>query len=177
MPLLYYTTNLLLSQECDVLQLWVDYTIPKFQSLSKLEQARWLFSDGQATWQAGQQQHSYQRYIIVGKSIGTLTMSYLLENESLPLDCPLIWFTPLMQVASVRNSILRYPGPTIYLGSSHDPTYDAEALYQVQETHQAIVIVIGGANHRLEQPQDQFGSIQNLATIMQNIDQFLRRNL
>ncbi len=77
-PLLYYLSRLAVDRSADVLQLWANYTIPEFQSLSKQEQVKWLLEDALSLIEAGQKNRHYERLVLVGKSIGTLTLGSLI---------------------------------------------------------------------------------------------------
>ena len=55
-PLLYFTTELLLSKGYDVLQLWSNYNSPQFKDLSKSDKTIQIIADGQALLESGRQQ-------------------------------------------------------------------------------------------------------------------------
>ena len=84
-PLLHYTTEVLLDQGFDVLQLWADYDNPEFRGASQAERTVQLIEDGKALLKAGIKANSYTNLILVGKSLGTLTMA---------LSCQRSWKLP-----------------------------------------------------------------------------------
>src|SRR5512139_2574000 len=96
MPLLYYPTRLLVEHGADVLQVYADYTLQAFQSRERVEQVAWLGQDAQGAVQAGMKQRPYDRLILIGKSIGTLSMAYLVTQGGYA-TATTIWLTPLLR--------------------------------------------------------------------------------
>src|SRR5512143_2439516 len=58
-PLLYYLSHLAADRSADVLQLWADYALPSFQSISNAKQAEWLLENAWALIQAGRKSRRY----------------------------------------------------------------------------------------------------------------------
>jgi hypothetical protein len=90
-----------------VLQVHADYTLPSFQSKERMEQVAWLGQDAQAAVQAGMKKRTYDRLILIGKSIGTLSLAYLVAQAGYATATS-IWVTPLLR-QPVRCEPLR-PG-------------------------------------------------------------------
>jgi predicted alpha/beta-hydrolase family hydrolase len=168
MPLLYYTTRLLVKRGADVLQLHTDYNRPDFESASPIARAQWIGSDALAGLQAGQSQRSYERLVLVGKSIGTLAMGFLLAGGTAPLAAT-IWLTPLLHQPLLVQAACLCTGPALFAVGEADSTYDANAIHQIQQATRAQVVVLEGANHSLEVPGDLKRSIQHLGTVMEAI--------
>lgn len=172
-PLLYYTTGSLVDHSIDVLQLWANYNTAEFQSLSKQAQLRWLEEDATALIHAGLAQRNYDRLILVGKSIGTLSLGALLSNSEAFLDAHTIWFTPLVHYIVVPQGMSRTRRKFFYVAGSADRTYDPAFLAQEQDTipHQALVIE--GADHALEIPNDLPRSLDALKQIVIATNDFI----
>ncbi len=164
-PLLYYISRLAIERSMDVLQLWANYTKPDFQNLSKLDQVRQLFEDAQALIEAGQKQRQYTGLVLVGKSIGTMTLAALFENVKELAETPAIWLTPLFHQSFVLNSALSAQGRALFIAGSADPTYDAGAMRQVEDLKTAQTVIITGADHGLEIPGDTPASLEALKKV------------
>ena len=80
MPLLYYPARLLVERGADVLQIHSNYTLSAFQSLERKEQIDCLGQDALGAIQTGMKQRLYDRLILIGKSIGTLSLAYLVAQ-------------------------------------------------------------------------------------------------
>lgn len=173
MPLLHYTTELLLAQGFDVLQLWADYTKPDYQSSSPGDQSQHMLADGQALLEAGNKAGSYKNVLLVGKSIGTLTMTLLItENSDLHKETS-IWFTPLFYLPPVTQAVLSSTGSTFVAGSDADLTFDPEAVSQIKSKTNISTHVIKDADHSLEIPGDLLGSLRVLTQLMNSLASFI----
>lgn len=176
MPLLYYTTKLLTERGGDVLQLWADYTSADYQSLPRQQRAAWLQEDGRALIQAGQKKRNYSETIVVGKSIGTLTMAEMVFHEEMPENSISIWLTPLLQFQHVVAAARQLPGSALFIGGGQDPSYAQDGIAQIKELPNVKTITIEGANHSLEIPGELPRSLKAMQEILQGIADFLDRS-
>lgn len=173
MPLLYYTAQLLLSRIVDILQVWPNYTVPSFQSLDQVERSNWLQADALAAMEAGLRQRKYRQTILVGKSLGTISMALLIGKQMLMEDIVTIWLTPLLHIPEVSSRLLSLQSPALYISGDKDPTYNEGIFRQIKDLHKAKVIIIEGANHSLEIPGNPLLSLQILETVTRQIGGFL----
>jgi dienelactone hydrolase len=172
MPLLYYPARLLVERGADVLQVQADYTRPDFQSLDRMEQMRWLGNDAQAALKAGQSQRDYRRLILIGKSIGTLTLAYLVSLGGYA-QATTIWLTPLLRQPWLVEAALQCRGRALFIAGTGDRTYDSEALQRIQDATGARTLLLPGANHSLEITGDLQQSLKFMQEIVQTIGDFL----
>ena len=172
-PLLHYTTEILLDRGYDVLQLWADYDNPEFQGSSQAEQTVQLIEDGGALLQAGIQSSSYSELILVGKSLGTLTMAFILSEEMNIPQMKTIWLTPLFYLPPVSKIVLELTGPVFVAGSKADHTFDSTTTSQLSTKSNIIMQVIEDCDHSLEVPGDPVRSTQILSSLMANLFEFL----
>lgn len=173
MPLLYYTTETLLIKGYDVLQLWADYDQPEFQKSTQAEQAQCLMGDSLALLETVEGNNRYQRLILVGKSLGTLSMTFLLNmNENLTKETT-IWLTPLLNLAPVAQAVQNLKAQAFLAGSSSDSTFDAEAVNQIQSMSNVTVEVVADADHSLEIPDNMEKSVLVLSQVMNSLNSFL----
>jgi hypothetical protein len=176
-PLLYYTANLLVARGVDVLQLWANYAVPEHQSLSKGDQLKWLLDDAGALIAAGRGQRDYGHLILVGKSIGTLTMGALFGQFDSLADASSIWFTPLIRYPFVVEGALHARGKALFLAGTADATYDAGAMARIEAREGARVMVVDDANHSLEIPGDTPHSLDVMKNIVQTVGTFLDKEV
>ena len=172
MPLLYYPTRLLVERGADVLQVCADYTRPEFQALDRLEQMRWLGADAQAALQVGQAQRDYARLTLVGKSIGTLTLAYLVSAGGFA-QATTIWLTPLLRQPWLVEAATQCRGRALFIAGTGDHTYNSEALQRIQDATGARTLLLESANHSLEIPGDLQRSLRYMQEILQTIADFL----
>ena len=172
-PLLHYTTEILLARGFDVLQLWANYGKPEFQSLSQAEQTIKLIEDGRAMLHTGVQTKDYSQMVLVGKSLGTLTMAFILSEESFNPNLRTIWFTPLFHLPPVAKIVLELAGPIFVAGSEADSTFDSGAVSQVLSKSNITTQVVKNADHSLEIPGDPVRSTQVLSSLMAGLTEFI----
>ena len=172
MPLLYYTTRLLLERGADVLQLHTDYNRLDFETAAPLARAQWIGADALAGLLAGQSQRSYTRLVLVGKSIGTLAIGFLLAGGAAS-QAATIWLTPLLHQPLLVQAACLCNGPALFAVGESDSTYDAQALGRIQQATGAQVVMLPGANHSLEVPGDPQHSIRHLGVVMEAITRIL----
>ncbi len=173
MPLLYYTAAILKGLGFDVLLVEYKY-LRSFAALSEAEQRECISSDAKAAYETAISQRRYHEVVLVGKSIGTLAMSCALENQTIPLNTKLIWFTPLLKDEYVYANIKACKLKSLFLIGSEDPHFTAEAAKSLAGMKQNKVIVVEDANHSLEvEGKDVAHNISMLHTIVKHVADFL----
>ena len=172
MPLLYYSTELLLERGCDVLQLWIDSEAPEFERISQAELTQQLLEYSEALLIAGKNGGTYNDLLLVGKSLGTLTMTLMLTNDQAFLNETTIWFTPLVNLPPVSQVMLSLSGPAFIAGGDADPTFEQEAVSQIKAKANTTVTVLKDANHSLEIPGDPIRSLQILSRVLIDLTGF-----
>jgi hypothetical protein len=175
MPLLYYPARLLAELGADVLQLHTDYTGAAFQSQSRLDQVAWMGQDALAAVKAGQKQRPYSRLVLVGKSIGTLVLAYLVAQAGYA-NATTIWLTPLLRQPWLVQSAMLCTGPALFVAGSGDMAYDQVALNMIQEAISSRSLIIDHANHSLEIQGDLPGSIRFIYQLIETMSRFLAGN-
>jgi len=179
MPLLYYASRVLLARHADVL--WVEqayHLLPGFQQLWGVplpgsEHERRLFDDAAAAYRAVLRQSSYQRVAVIGKSLGTLSMSHLLTSEPALADARAVWLTPLLRDERVCVALRKAPQPSLIVIGSADGSYEPALLDEIRASDRRRVLVIDGADHSLEIRNDMTRSLHVLGQVMDAIESFL----
>ncbi len=174
MPLLFFTTSHLIDHGADILQ--VEYAYSRsadYRALDVDERHRWLLADVQAAWQVAQRQRSYQRYTIIGKSLGTRAMAHLLMTEPLLQQAHTIWVTPVWQEPLVGAALRQSTQPALVVIGTADPYYDPALVAELQAREQCTVVVVPDAEHGLEIVGDAVRSIQALAIAIQAVQAFV----
>jgi predicted alpha/beta-hydrolase family hydrolase len=160
------TSQALAAREIDVLQLWADYTLPEVSNLSQADQTLRMVSDAQTALQAGVRARKYVRLIMAGKSIGTLTMAFLLSQE-FPLEiAATIWLTPLLQIPFVPAAIQKTTAPAIVAGGTADATFDPDNVSSLEKLPNITMLCVEGGNHSLEIPHDLRRSLIALSDLV-----------
>ncbi len=163
MPLLYFTVNHLLDGGTDVLQVEYQYNERQdYRTLEPHERQRWLQEDVSAAWQAALAQRKYQRFTVIGKSLGTRAMPTLISTEPLLKEACTIWFTPMWQEASVAAWLRRSTQPTLVVIGTADPLYTETLAEEIAANEHCTVTVLPDVDHSLEIPGKIIRSVQSL---------------
>jgi hypothetical protein len=173
MPLLYYTTQLLLDQGRDIIQLWSDYRAPEFKELSQAEQTQSTLEYSSGLVAVGKDARWYKRFILVGKSMGTLTMTLLLTKFPEFRTETSIWLTPLVNLPPIQQAIDSISGRAFVAGGDADPTFDQENISLYKSNPNISVTVLRNADHSLAIPGDQLGTLQVLSRFLKDLTSFL----
>lgn len=171
-PLLYYPTQLLLWRGADVLQLWRDYSSQNFKTASGEELAGSLMGDCQALLDAGRSQKDYAGFILVGKSLGTIGLAYLLSQLA-GQTVAAIWLTPPLQQPRLVQAGANTPGPALFIAGTADSNYDAQAMVRIRQATGAESLIVQGADHSMQIAGDMTRSLFAMQKVMQGIADFL----
>ncbi|HYA99316.1 MAG TPA: hypothetical protein VED37_03785 [Ktedonobacteraceae bacterium] len=170
-PTLYYPTRELLLREADTLL--VDYALrPAFSTFSGEQIKACVEADTIAAYQALFRERTYQQVTLIGKSLGTLAMVYLLLTVPQIPQVRAIWLTPLLKRPEFRAAVQRVHPRSLFIIGTADPHYDAGELKELEKVTQGETLVIEGADHLLEVPGGIIPSLHVMEQIMQTIQNF-----
>jgi hypothetical protein len=174
MPVLYYPRRLLLERGADVLLVEYDYREQANLRMPRdPERDRWFFDDVAAACGAGLGQRPYSGVTLVGKSLGTLAMGYLLTEDTRLAQAQCVWLTPLLRDDRLRAQMRRARGHSLFVIGTADGHYDPAYLDEVRLASGGESVVIEGADHSLEIKGDTVGSIRAVEQTVRAIQRFL----
>ncbi len=173
-PTLYYPTREILARGADALL--IDYCLrPAFSTFSQEEIIACVRTDTLAAAQALFGGRTYERVTLIGKSLGTLAMGYLLESIPPQIEVQVIWITPILTSPALDQPIRRYHPRSLFIIGTADPYYDADELAALAKATQGETLVIPGAEHLLEVPEGIIASLGVMDQMMRAIQDFLSR--
>jgi hypothetical protein len=174
MPLLYYSTLLLLNRGVDVLQLKPATQSEDFRALDGDSRINWLRSDMLAGLEAGLMQHNYAGIVLVGKSIGTISIALGLSTAQSRLPTCVAWLTPLFREGIVMEAALSCNRPSFFLCGDADSTFQPIKLDLILKSNRgAVAHVVKAADHSLEIYGQEDLTFQALQEGMQAFGSFL----
>lgn len=175
MPLFYYAEDVLIAAGADVLR--VDYRYhqrPAFGQADQDERQRWLLTDATAVYRTARARRPEAEIVLVGKSLGTISIAHLLASESSAAAVRAVWLTPLLHLGSVRTQIIRSGARSLVAIGSADPVYEPAVLDQARAAGCAVVTV-DGADHGFDIPGDVIASLRAVEAVVRDLEEFLRR--
>ncbi len=177
MPLLYYPSLSLMRWGADLLRLEYDYAGRDLQRLPEAEKEtrlrEWMGADVAAVVEAALARRRYESVVMIGKSLGTVAMSLLLEGETVLSESAAVWLTPSLQSARVKETLLSCKNPSFLAIGTDDPHYDHGVIAQVRRNLKGKLLLIQGADHSLEVPGAVPRSLKVLTTILDALEAFL----
>lgn len=173
-PLLYYATEVLYQSGCDVLVL--DYAYNKnaaYLRANEEDQAKWLKTDACAAYESVLREQQYRDIILVGKSLGTASMSNILcRNDVSPIS-KCVWLTPVIPLAHIKRLTEKCGGASLVCIGTADNAY-IEKEYESQPCDANVEIaVFENADHSLEVAGNFNQSLAILKSVMVRMSSFV----
>jgi hypothetical protein len=166
-PLLHFCTGLFYSKGFDVLHLNYSFNREEQSALSGeglAEAIRHAIADALKN-------KGYDTYYIAAKSIGTMALPFLLNDQSFK-DAKAVWMTPLLQKEFVLNAIADGSNKGLCIIGDQDPFFTWERIERIKMNTNLTIKVVEGGNHSLELSGDPIQSIDVLRDIISDINQF-----
>jgi hypothetical protein len=172
-PLLYYTDRFLLHRGINVLNINYNYVNDqKFAAKTQEEQMEWLQDDVVAAYRSAEEQVEEEICCLVGKSLGTIALAYILDEIPAARRLRFIWHTPLILLPQIQRSIKEYTPDSLFVIGTEDPHYDEAVLLELVKTSDARKAVIEGANHGMEVSTDPRDLLQVMEQVVQSLDDY-----
>jgi pimeloyl-ACP methyl ester carboxylesterase len=166
-PVLHYPRLWALGNGIDTLT--VDYRASG--KMAWQEAADYTAACAVAVFDAVARDHSYRKFMVIGKSLGTRAMGPLLEQRPVLQSSTCVWLTPIFADNAMMDTIQRYRPPSLLVVGTDDPSYDEERLNVALQATSGTSLVIEGANHSLELKNDVRGSLAVIPRLLDALDQ------
>ncbi|GIO61445.1 alpha/beta hydrolase [Paenibacillus cineris] len=170
-PLLYYSMGIYLNQNYDVLQVNYQYNDPFYRDFSFDAIAEAIRTDVGAVIDRVLQNASYDDYILIGKSIGTIALGFEVQRD-LFQKAKVIWFTPLLGRDFVWNAMMDSKQRSLCFIGDNDSCYIEERFERLRANPNLLLRLIPGVNHGLEYETDLFASMDVLKQVMKEVEAF-----
>ncbi len=166
-PLLYYTTSVLYNEGFDVLHVNYKYDSKELANLSEEDFTR----DIQLVIDNATKDRQYDSFILVAKSLGTIALSHLI-NFPLFKEAKVVWMTPLLQKDDVYQAMLTSGQKGLCVIGDADYCFIEDRFSELKKKANLSTMVVQGGNHSLELINDPISSIERLADVMKEIQEF-----
>lgn len=176
MPILYYATGILLEAGHSVLGVDTRYSVnEEFMSVSSQERTNWMFKDAEAIYNSIQRLEGYNLSVIVGKSLGTILMSYMVQRYPDIQECKTLWLTPLLHHDMVVDQMIAHKGKSLVVIGTADSIYNDDKISRLVEEGKCEVLAIPRGNHSLDVPGGVLASMEQLTSVMGSFKDFIRQ--
>ncbi|MET3196087.1 alpha/beta family hydrolase [Gottfriedia sp. OAE603] len=166
-PLLRYTTQILIKKDIDVLHVNYRYSQEELSALNEVD----FTNDILSVIESIISEYKYEHFKIIAKSIGTIAMTYLLDNPKFQ-SAEAYWLTPLLQRDDVYLALKNADQKGLCIIGDCDQWYNEERFEVLKGNNILNLNLIEGANHSLEIENNIFDSIDLLKKIMNIIHKF-----
>ncbi|MDI1465649.1 alpha/beta hydrolase [Catellatospora sp. KI3] len=156
MPLLYYATAVLAKHGWTVQELRWQPPADRFS----MDRTAWVLAQAEPVLAA----ETAPRRLLVGKSLGTFAAPL-----AVALGLPAIWLTPILSEPDIAAALAATTAATLLIGGGADASWEPEVAARLS----AQQLVLPGADHALEHPDDPLTSVRDLARVTARMDEFL----
>jgi hypothetical protein len=169
---LHYAGRILMEQGADLLRVEYRYYQTDYLSQSESDQNQRISEDVFAVCNACLAFRSYTKITLIGKSLGTRAMGFLLEDKRFQkADC--VWSTPPLTTEWLCSRIEQIRPRSLFIFGTADDYYKPEVLQRLVKVTSGQAVIIEGANHGLGVPESIPRSLQGLGQIVQGFQEFL----
>jgi len=169
---LHYAGRILMEQGADLLRVEYRYYQTDYLNQPENEQNQRISEDVFAVCNACLAFRPYNKITLVGKSLGTRGMGFLLDDERFQkADC--VWSTPPLTTEWLRSRIEQVHPRSLFIFGTADDYYKPEVLQRLIEVTNGRSVIIEGATHGLEIPESIPRSLQGLGQIVRGLQEFL----
>ncbi|MED1603152.1 alpha/beta hydrolase [Alkalihalophilus marmarensis] len=170
-PLLHYTTGIFYNEGFDVLHVNYKYDRQELSDLSEED----FTKEVQAAIDEATKNKEYDNYFLVAKSIGTIALSHLVNNQTFK-NAKLVWLTPLLQRDDVYYAMRKSEHRGLCIIGDQDHCFINERMETLQQNAQLNSLIVEGGNHSLELNDDPLESINVMKKVISVIHDFSVEN-
>ncbi|WP_214819808.1 MULTISPECIES: alpha/beta family hydrolase [unclassified Exiguobacterium] len=168
-PMFRYTTALCLENGLNVLEVNYNYRDERYDSV---DVSVAIVNDVRLVIDQLLQSHSFNKYIIIGKSLGTIAMTSE-RGRHVFRDAELVWLTPLLKRNDVYEAILSHEGKQLVLMGTEDQHYILERIKNLEHEALTELEIVEQMNHSLEYTGDTYRSLRLLETLLKRVEEFV----
>ena len=175
-PIFHFLGEILFNQSVHILEVNFPYKDEFYDDFNQEDLYMAVEMDANLVIDKVLESHSYENYLFIGKSIGTIAMSSELKRDIFK-QAKGIWLTPLINRTEVLNAISETSNKGLCILGDKDKIYTEKSWEIVEKNEHLTTRSIPNANHRLEHYEDFYKSFDILKNIICDIEEFLLREV
>ncbi|WP_226676600.1 alpha/beta hydrolase [Mesobacillus jeotgali] len=170
-PLFHYSTGVFLNKGYDVLHVNYDYNTVQSESLTLEEEIKQITQDVNSVLDQILIDQPYETYTLIGKSLGTIALSSIVDRISLE-NAKVIWLTPLLQLDYVMDKMLSSSQNGLCIIGDEDPCFISDKFEKLNEKENMQTLLLPGTEHSLNYADRPVDSIDVLKKVITEISNF-----
>ncbi|MBT2584245.1 alpha/beta family hydrolase [Planococcus sp. ISL-109] len=175
-PLFHYTERLLLEQEYDILRINYDYMNPFYDQFTMAEIEEAVKFDVKRVIDQALKGSVYEKFFIVGKSLGTIALANELERKTFK-DAKIVWLTPLVKYEEVFKAMKGSTNPALSFIGDKDRHFERERIEQLHNNPHLDAHILANVNHGMDCAGDPIKSIDILKDVIKDIQAFSKSSI
>ena len=175
-PIFHFLGELIFNQSLHILEVNFPYKDEFYDDFSQNDLYKAVVTDAKLVIDKVLEAHSYEDYVFIGKSIGTIAMSSELKRNIFKQSKG-IWLTPLLNKSDVLKAVCETTNKGLCILGDKDKIYTEKVWGLVKKNEHITTRLIPNANHRLEHQEDFYESFDLLINIVSDIERFLLKEV
>jgi len=175
-PIFHFLGELIFNQSLHILEVNFPYKDEFYDDFSQNDLYKAVVTDAKLVIDKVLEAHSYEDYVFIGKSIGTIAMSSELKRNIFKQSKG-IWLTPLLNKSDVLKAVCETTNKGLCILGDKDKIYTEKVWGLVKKNEHITTRLIPNANHRLEHQEDFYKSFDLLINIVSDIERFLLKEV
>ncbi|MGX9133496.1 alpha/beta family hydrolase [Rummeliibacillus sp. JY-2-4R] len=172
-PLMYYSKMEMLQNNFDVVQVHYSYEPTIFEKeidyLSNL-----IIEDVDSVVEEVLATKKYKEIIFLGKSLGTIPISFKYANNVTSKKTKFVLLTPLLKLEGLYKNIMRSSNDILMVIGTNDGHYETNKIKEIQVKPNLNLIEIDGANHSLDvEPINTTQSLKAMIKVNEALHHFI----
>lgn len=175
-PLLYYSTMKMIENKIDIVQIHYSYDVDNLKKDVK-NFIHLMIEDVESVVEEVLAAKQYEKILFIGKSLGTLPISYKYGINGDYSNAKLILLTPLLKLDGFLENVSASKNDLLVVIGTKDDHFIEEKIAQLRKKETLALLEVEGANHSLEiEPIHTTESLKVISKLMEEIHQFTSRD-
>ena len=171
-PAFHYSQKIFLDKGFGVLQINYRYNDKDYDEFTMEELSDAIKFDVKTVLDEFLKDTSYEEFYLVGKSLGTIAMSSIIDRNMFK-GANIIWLTPLLHRDDVFEAMINSGNRGLCVIGDNDRCYVEERYNQLKAKPNIMATLLPNVNHSLEHDQNMVESIDVLKSLINDIQEFV----
>lgn len=171
-PAFHYSQKIFLEKAFDILQVNYRYNDKSYDEFTMEELSEAIKFDIKTVLDEVLKDTSYEKFYLVGKSLGTIAMSSILDRNIFK-EANTIWLTPLLHRDDVFTAMVNSENRGLCIIGDNDRCYVKERFNELKAKPNIMATMLPNVNHSLEYDYNMVESIDVLKSLINDIQEFV----